>query len=73
MHKEKPKEVKSMQRLSELRKQKRELLRLKRMLDKNACFMSWEGATYAKTLVKLVIIELEIEDMKKDALRKRPV
>jgi hypothetical protein len=55
-----------MQRLIELLDEKKRLNELKQMLDKEACLRTWEGATYAKTLVKLVLIELELEQMEKE-------
>ncbi|SED06987.1 hypothetical protein [Paenibacillus sp. GP183] len=61
-----------MLRLLELLNMKKELNEIKRVLDRDACLQTREGMTYAKTLVKLVLIELEIEDMKKDALESAP-
>jgi hypothetical protein len=54
-----------MQRLKELLQQKKQLNEIKQTLDKDVPMDSWEGATYSWTLVKLVLIELEIEEIEK--------
>jgi hypothetical protein len=61
-----------MQRIQELLKQKKQLNGFKRTLDKDASLQTCEGMMYAKTLVKLVLIKLELEDMEKTASRERP-
>ncbi|MBW5444755.1 hypothetical protein GE107_01575 [Cohnella sp. CFH 77786] len=58
-----------MQRMQDLRKQKKQLREYKRTLDKDAPFSTEEGARYARVLTKLVLIELELEEMEKTALQ----
>lgn len=55
-----------MNRLQSLRKQKQFWLSVKRMLDKNAPMHTEEGMQYARVLTKLVLIELEIEQIEKE-------
>ncbi|CAM4488146.1 MAG: hypothetical protein E7L01_04710 [Paenibacillus macerans] len=55
-----------MNRLQTLRKQKQFWLSVKRMLDKDAPMHSEEGFQYARVLTKLVLIELEIEQIEKE-------
>ena len=55
-----------MDRLQTLRKQKQFWLSVKRMLDKDASIYTWEGMQYARVLTKLVLIELEIEQIEKE-------
>lgn len=55
-----------MQRMQELLKQKKQLKEFKRTLDKNASLETWEGMMYARTLTRLVLIELELESMEKE-------
>jgi hypothetical protein len=57
-----------MQRLTELLNKKKQLKELRSMMDKDAELYTEEGMAYSKLLVKLVLIELEIEDMEKAAL-----
>lgn len=59
-----------MQRMEKLLDQKQQLNNVKDMLDKDAPMESWEGMTYARRLVQLVSVELEIEaiEKEKDAL-----
>jgi hypothetical protein len=57
-----------MQKLAELQNKKNKLKDQKRMLDKDAHMDTWEGRSYARLLTQLVLIELEIENMQKDAL-----
>ncbi|MDA5109480.1 hypothetical protein O3V59_14010 [Brevibacillus thermoruber] len=52
-----------MNRLQTLRKQKQFWLSVKRTLDKDAPMHSEEGFQYARVLTKLVLIELEIEEI----------
>lgn len=59
-----------MQRMQELLEQKKQLNGLKCTLDKDASLQTWEGMMYAKTLVRLVLIELKLEDMEKDACQR---
>jgi hypothetical protein len=54
------------QRLIELLDEKKRLNELKKMLDRESCLRTWEGMAYARTLVKLVLIELELEQMEKE-------
>jgi hypothetical protein len=53
-------------RLQTLRKQKQFWLSVKRMLDKKAPMHTEEGMQYAHVLTKLVLIELEIEQIEKE-------
>jgi hypothetical protein len=55
-----------MDRLQTLRKQKQFWLSVKRMLDKDSSFDTEEGRQYARVLTKLVLIELEIEQIEKE-------
>lgn len=55
-----------MNRLQTLRKQKQFWLSVKRMLDKDAPMHTEEGMQYARVLAKLVLIELEIEQIEKE-------
>jgi len=55
-----------MDRLQTLRKQKQFWLSVKRTLDKDAPLYTEEGMQYARVLVKLVLIELEIEQIEKE-------
>lgn len=55
-----------MNRLQTLRKQKQFWLSVKRTLDKDAPMHSEEGFQYARVLTKLVLIELEIEQIEKE-------
>lgn len=57
-----------MDRLTELLIQKKEYNEIKRGLDKGACLQTWEGMAYARTITQLVLIELEIENIKKTTL-----
>lgn len=49
----------------ELLEQKIQLTRIKRSLDNEASFDTWEGKTYAHILAKLALIELELEEIEK--------
>jgi hypothetical protein len=53
-------------RLQTLRKQKQFWLSVKRTLDKDAPMHTEEGFQYARVLTKLVLIELEIEQIEKE-------
>ncbi|MUG67290.1 Uncharacterised protein [Chlamydia abortus] len=55
-----------MDRLQTLRKQKQFWKSVKRMLDKDAPMHTEEGMQYARVLTKLVLIELEIEQIEKE-------
>lgn len=57
-----------MQRMHELIEQKKQLNEIKGMLDKEASLQTWEGMAYARTLVKLVLIELEIGGLEKEKI-----
>jgi len=59
-----------MQKKQELLKQRKLLTVYKRSFDKNAPLQTWEGMAYARTLVKLVLIEMELEEMEKDACQR---
>jgi hypothetical protein len=55
-----------MNRLQTLQKQKQFWMSVKRTLDKDAPMHTEEGFQYARVLTKLVLIELEIEQIKKE-------
>lgn len=55
-----------MNRLQTLRKQKQFWLLVIRTMDKNAPMYTEEGMQYARVLTKLVLIELEIEQIEKE-------
>jgi hypothetical protein len=55
-----------MDRLQTLQKQKQFWLSVKRTLDKDAPMYTEEGMQYARVLTKLVLIELEIEQIEKE-------
>jgi hypothetical protein len=57
---------KRMDRLQSLRKEKQFWLSVKRTLDKDAPLYTEEGMQYTRVLVKLVLIELEIEQIEKE-------
>jgi|GEM_PF-1634584 len=54
-----------MERLTQLHRQKKQLLALKRTMDKNAPMHTEEGYQYARTLTKIVLINIEIEEAEK--------
>ena len=56
----------NMNRITELQRQRAELIALKRMLDKDASLQTWEGWAYVQTLTKLVVINLELEALQKE-------
>ncbi|MFD1127631.1 hypothetical protein ACFQ3J_05490 [Paenibacillus provencensis] len=43
----------------------------KRMMDRNARFDTEEGRVYAQTLVKLVMIEMQIEAQEKEKIARK--
>ncbi len=55
-----------MQKLEELLDQKRHLNYVKRMLDSEASFQTWEGWAYTRCLTELVLVELELEAIEKE-------
>lgn len=55
-----------MNRLQTLRRQKQFWLLVIRTMDKNAPMYTEEGMQYARVLTKLVLIELEIEQIEKE-------
>ncbi|MGF9911568.1 hypothetical protein ABEX47_22185 [Paenibacillus ehimensis] len=55
-----------MNRLQTLQKQKQFWMSVKRTLDKDAPMHTEEGFQYARVLTKLVLIELEIEQIEKE-------
>ena len=55
-----------MDRLRYLKERKRELILTRRLLDKDAPLNTWEGTQYARMLVKLVLIQLEIDQIEKE-------
>lgn len=55
-----------MDRLQTLQKQKQFWMSVKRTLDKDAPMDTEEGFQYARVLTKLVLIELEIEQIEKE-------
>jgi hypothetical protein len=55
-----------MDRLHKLQEQKQFWLSVKRTMDKDAPMHTEEGMQYARVLTKLVLIELEIEQIEKE-------
>lgn len=55
-----------MDRLRYLKNRKRELMLILRLLDKDAPLYTWEGMWYARVLAKLVLIQLEIDQIEKE-------
>jgi len=55
-----------MDRLQKLQEQKQFWLSVKRTMDKDAPMHTEEGMQYARVLTKLVLIELEIEQIEKE-------
>jgi hypothetical protein len=55
-----------MDRLQMLQEQKQFWLSVKRTMDKDAPMHTEEGMQYARVLTKLVLIELEIEQIEKE-------
>lgn len=60
--------MENMQELLQLRKQ---LLMLKRLLDRNARFETEEGSVFAQTLVQLTMVELRIEALQKEKIARK--
>lgn len=58
-----------MQKMQELLNQKNQLNMFKLTLDKHVSLQTWEGMMYARTLTRLALIELELEQMEKTALQ----
>ena len=54
------------QRLLELQERRLKLIQLKQTLDSDAPLYTEEGFWYAKTLTKLVVVELQIEALQKE-------
>lgn len=57
-----------MQRLQELLEKRNRLKEVLRLMDKNASFETEEGRAYAQTLLKLVMIEMQIEALEKEGI-----
>lgn len=55
----------NMDKITELIGQKKELIGLKRVLNKDASLQTEDGAHYARCLIKLILIELQLDDMQK--------
>lgn len=55
-----------MDRLRYLKERKRQLMLTRRLLDKDAPLHTWEGMQYARVLVELVLIQLEIDQIEKE-------
>ncbi|WP_432775647.1 hypothetical protein AAFJ72_21275 [Brevibacillus gelatini] len=55
-----------MDRLRFLKERKRQLMLTRRLLDKDAPLNTWEGMQYARVLVELVLIQLEIDQIEKE-------
>lgn len=58
-----------MQKMQELLNQREQLMMLKQTLNNKASLQTSEGMMYARTLAKLALIELELEQMGKTALQ----
>lgn len=58
-----------MEKYEQLIIRRNQLTVIKEELDSNAPIDSWEGRAYTRTLVELVLVEMKIEEMKKDALQ----
>lgn len=57
-----------MEKMQELLARKRQLMAVLWMVDRNASFDTEEGRVYAQTLVKLVLIEMQIESKQKEKI-----
>ncbi|OBZ17101.1 hypothetical protein [Bacillus sp. FJAT-26390] len=57
-----------MEKMQELLTRKDQLTAAMRMMDRNASFETEEGRVYAQTLVKLVLIEMQIEFKQKEKI-----
>lgn len=55
-----------MNKLTQLLRQREELMELKEKLDKDAPFYSEFGFYYARTLLRLVLCTMEIEALQKE-------
>ncbi|NTZ20471.1 hypothetical protein EXW96_23955 [Paenibacillus sp. JMULE4] len=54
--------------MQELMRKRNQLKAVMRMMDRNASFDTEEGRVYAQTLVKLVVIEMQIEALEKEKI-----
>lgn len=55
-----------MNRITELKRQKAELIKWKRTLDSSASLQNWEGRMYAEAALKLILINLELDALQKE-------
>lgn len=60
-----------MESMQELLARKSWLTAAMRMMDRNARFDTEEGRVYAQTLVKLVMIEMQIEAQEKEKIARK--
>lgn len=60
-----------MENMQELLARKSWLTATMRMMDRNAHFDTEEGRVYAQTLVKLVMIEMQIEAQEKEKIARK--
>lgn len=60
-----------MEKMQELLASKRKLRSTIRMIDRNAHFDTEDGKVYAQTLVKLVMIEMQIEVKEKEKIARK--
>lgn len=60
-----------MENMQELLARKNGLIAAMRMMDRNARFDTEEGRVYAQTLVKLVMIEMQIEAQEKEKIARK--
>jgi hypothetical protein len=60
-----------MENMQELMVRKNGLMAAMRMMDRNARFDTEEGRVYAHTLVKLVMIEMQIEAQEKEKIARK--
>ena len=60
-----------MENVQELLARRNQLMTAMRMMDRNALFDTEEGRVYAHTLVKLVMIEMQIEAHKKEKIARK--
>lgn len=60
-----------MEKMQELLARRNQLTAAVRMMDRNALFDTEEGRVYAHTLVKLVMIEMQIESHKKEKIARK--
>ncbi|CAM3647216.1 MULTISPECIES: hypothetical protein [Paenibacillaceae] len=60
-----------MENVQDLLARRNQLMAAMRMMDRNASFDTEEGRVYAHTLVKLVMIEMQIEAQEKEKVARK--